>query len=589
MPTPFASTLLRSSRLGLICLLAASSARAEIFRVGVGTGCTHATLESAFAAAEANGPVADSIYIAVPSLVLASRIEILNDEVAAIGGFSSCTAPVVTGRTTISFDSPSEAFWVHGSSASQLNLRSVDVELGSSAGRAATVEGHGTLFLETATLSGGQAPSGGNVWISGIDASLWMIEGSEIKFGTATSGDGGGIYCELGAFLVLRESSKFSDNTASGSGGGLFIDGCEVQFDQFVSGTPPGSAEISRNKATTGNGGGLAVVGNASVGLTGWPAAGAPLFVSDNEAVLGSGGGIAFDGSTGGAGLGLLCGEVSGNSAGQTGGGIYVTGTGSIEMTTDPLPCPTGRGSSVLRDNRSGSFGGGIFVDGPDNVEAVVTRTSIFGNWNTAATSGAAAAIKGSASLRLESCEIYDNEPPPASGGVETPRIYAGGTGAGLTVAYSTVVEQTTAPGTAALQYDGAASIVLVSSIVQASKTFTAQPPATQVDCVIVAESASLPLSASAVSVVTDPALLFRLATAADFALRRGSPAQDYCDTMIYPPLTTDIDGEDRGFDDMTLAHLWGPYDLGADEWRPEILADGFESGDSTHWSSIAP
>ncbi len=57
-------------------------------------------------------------------------------------------------------------------------------------------------------------------------------------------------------------------------------------------------------------------------------------------------------------------------------------------------------------------------------------------------------------------------------------------------------------------------------------------------------------------------------------------------------PVDEDIDDEGRGFDDTTITNNHGPFDLGADEFLGDpdsIFSDGFESGDTTAWSSSIP
>jgi hypothetical protein len=50
-----------------------------------------------------------------------------------------------------------------------------------------------------------------------------------------------------------------------------------------------------------------------------------------------------------------------------------------------------------------------------------------------------------------------------------------------------------------------------------------------------------------------------------------------------------DMDNQVRGWDDPTRPNLQGAHDLGADEWRPEIFSDGFETAGTNRWSASAP
>ncbi len=52
-----------------------------------------------------------------------------------------------------------------------------------------------------------------------------------------------------------------------------------------------------------------------------------------------------------------------------------------------------------------------------------------------------------------------------------------------------------------------------------------------------------------------------------DFHLTSGSPAIDYCDNWLVTPQYLDFDGSIRGVDYIPKANLYGPYDLGFDEF----------------------
>ena len=108
-------------------------------------------------------------------------------------------------------------------------------------------------------------------------------------------------------------------------------------------------------------------------------------------------------------------------------------------------------------------------------------------------------------------------------------------------------------------------------------------------DCVIYQESPlSLPppIDPPAQEPIVSTAGLFANPALGDYRLRRGAQAVDFCDTFRYVPQTTDVDVEARGFDDPAVVNgPFGAYDLGADEWRPVLLAD-HEEGDCSDWSS---
>lgn len=565
--------------LGALCV---PSAEAATYWVGSGAGCTHATLDSAIAAAQANGTSPDFIRLA-GAVTLGDLIEITNDTLFVEGGYSVCGGPAGTSRTSIDVPGAHDAFWIHGASPALLRLHNVRVEMGPAAGRILRLEEHGWAQVTNSELLNGQAAAGGNVWMSGADTQLTVESSSRIALGTATSGNGGGIYCEAGGKVIFQYQSFLTQNTAFLSGGGLYLDSCELYWTSYntATGETPAVSEIAENIALHGDGGGVAALAGSYISATGTHPA-VPASLAGNLAGDGGRGGGAYLAGPGTQAF-FANAHFYDNTANGPGGALYVEAGAIAEVELLPTYCSLGRGCSEISLNRSQtSYGGGVFVGAGG--QTWIRRTTLTGNYTVTASSAAAlGALGAGALLVVEGCEIYDNDPNLAAG-VESPQI-AAGSSASLTVAFSTIVEQTAAPGMAVFENANATTMRLLSSVVQAPRTFTAPPPpATQVHCVIVKETASLPAGAQSVVLVTDPSLIFRLSTPEDYSIFRHSEAQDFCDTSQWDPWSSDIEGQDRGYDDPTFIDILGPFDIGADEWRPEIFADGFESGTLIGW-----
>jgi hypothetical protein len=185
--------------------------------------------------------------------------------------------------------------------------------------------GGSQLTVTGSTISGNSAPSGG-----GIRSTVQTTVISSTISGN-TGGTGGGIYLYGNIDLV---DSILSDNTAE-VGGGI--------FNGFISGTITVRGSAIRSNSATDDGGGIFIGGYFS-----------KLVVSDstingNSAV--SGGGIHSLGS-----VEIVSSTISGNTAGDRGGGIFV-GPG-------PFPVP---GNQVIRHstiafNSASELGGGIYV-----------------------------------------------------------------------------------------------------------------------------------------------------------------------------------------------------------------------------------
>ncbi len=567
----------------LLGVLLGQPAVAATYWVGSGAGCTHATLDAAFAAALANGTSPDFIKVASGPPPLGGLIEITDDSLYLEGGYGFCGDASGGSPTIISVPGAHDAFWIHGTSPVNLRLRNVRIDMGPSAGRAIRLEEQGRAQLTAATLLGGQAADGGNVWMSGPDTFLTVESGSRIALGEATLGNGGGVYCSAGGTVTLQYGSFITQNTAFQSGGGLYLDDCSLHWHTYNSaaGDIPDVSEIAENGALHGDGGGIAAVGGSYVVATGNEPT-MPAILASNYAADGGRGGAAFFADAGTQGY-FRNAHIFDNGADGFGGALYVEAGAIVEVELDPSSCSLGRGCSQIVRNRSWTgAGGGVFVGAGG--QTWIRRTTLSENYTLTDSSGAALAAYGAGALLVvEGCEIYNND-PNSFAGVESPQILAGNL-ASLTVAFSTIVEATAAPGMAVFENANAASLSLLSSVVQAPHTFVLPPPpATQVHCVITRETASLPPSAQAVVVVTNPALIFRLTTPEDYSIFRYSEAQDFCDTSQWVPFATDIEGQPRGHDDPTFIDILGPFDVGADEWRPEVFADGFEGGDLGRW-----
>lgn len=543
--------------------LAAAPAGAAIFYVGIGTGCTHANVALAVAAAAANGPDLDIVRIASPALFLAGLVEVNDQSVQLVGGFPNCTTSAPTGRTQLNqINAATDAFWVHGANPDErfFGLTNIDIVLGASAGRGLLLQDTENALLDNSTVEGGHAVYGGNLRMQG-PVFLQLVNGSQVLTGTA-SGSGGGIHCENGGDLYIDTYSGVESNVAEQNGGGIFGFGCTIAS----------SGRLFRNRATA-RGGGIYAAGASTVQLTG----GNPGFLSEvreNHADEYGGGLFLVDAGTTAVARNAM---ISGNYAPFAGGVWVGIGGTSFTMDVDPATCSVGRRCSYLTDNYSfDGTGGALLVAGGSF--ATVRQTTIRGNHTQNGDAATVASVIGT--LLIESCEIFDNVEV-----IDASRFYVTGT---LTVALSTIVEPTTSAADVFWVWSGS-SFKLLSSIVQALYTFHAPPVAANIDCVITREQGSFPAGGTFLTTVTDPTTLFMNSAAHDYRLKRNSVAQDYCDNGFYNPTDGDIENQARGYDDPTEANLIGPYDLGADEWRPDLFLDGFETGNTLRWSNAAP
>lgn len=565
---------------------------AATFLVGTDAVCTHPTLERAVAAAAANGPESDDIRIGLASYTLANRIEIADQSLRILGGFASCSAVSATGRTTLQRSGGSEAFWVRGGTVQRtFELHGIDVAMGANA-RALLLQGWNRVSLVGSDLAGGKAPDGGNVYMIGPNVELELTD-AEIRNGLASgsttgTGFGGGIYCELGGSVLVGTGSSVHGNNARISGGGIYAEGCEVTLTAGgpLTDAPPLLGGIHQNIAQLGGGAGIYATAGATLLLQGSSTTDLAYVTQNQSTPGGDGGGLYLIGA--GTTATVRNAVIADNSSAHYGGGIYLAAGAVLDMAVDASQCPGGRGCSRLSGNwAGGGYGGGVSV--ATGGVASIRQTRIQGNYNRGGLPGAAASISGEGSvLLLEGCEVVANKPPAGSGFTETSRIYAATTSTG-TIAFSTLIETTSGGGSALLEIQPASTFKLLSSIVQAPKTFQAPAVASRIDCVITRESSSFPGGSTHMAVVTNPAPLFENYAAGDYRLSSTSAARDYCNTQFYSPIGADLDNQGRGADDPSVPNFAGPFDLGADEVPVETFSDGFDSGNADNWSLAIP
>src|SRR5262249_4311968 len=134
-------------------------------------------------------------------------------------------------------------------------------------------------------------------------------------------------------------------------------------------------------------------------------------------------------------------------------------------------------------------------------------------------------------SMLLEGCMSGGNGSP------ETSRFFVWNTGA-LTVAFSTLVESNTISGESDIFFvSSGATFKLLSAIVDANYTSHARSVAPQIDCVLTKEQTTFPAGGTEVTTVADVTSLFRsYGLNDDYRIKRGSQAEDYCDTFYYTP-----------------------------------------------------
>jgi hypothetical protein len=186
-----------------------------------------------------------------------------------------------------------------------------------------------TATISSGTISGNTViDCGGGIYIG--EGSAVEISGGTIIDGNTANGHGGGISVWKGS--VKMTGGTISRNTASDYGGGIDVEEGSVEIS--------GNTEINENE-TDGSGGGIRAWRKVLVKMTGGT-------ISGNTAVDYGGGIIIGEGST----ATISGGTISGNTA-KEGGGINIDGT--IDGSTVTI-------SSGTISLNEAEKGGGIFV-----------------------------------------------------------------------------------------------------------------------------------------------------------------------------------------------------------------------------------
>jgi hypothetical protein len=557
----------------MACMLLGSGASvAATYKVGTSAGCTHANLPLALAAAAGN-PGADEIQL--PKNLTYTGEFFIESPVHLRGGFATCASTTPSGRTTVTRAANERVFTIQNAA--------------------------GLVILEDLNLNfpGGVSAvlaQGGVIHLTGA-ANILLLQNTYVLNGTA--GDGAGIFVQ-DARLILSEGSLVAQNRASLTGGGILCRGGQVELQSggvavneadygagialelgctgFAWGSDTFEG-IYQNEATE-DGGGLYLTGGSDFELLGDSQH--PALLIENTANRGGGAYSAGPGSD----LIARDAHIESNHAVELGGGVFLGQFGYLLMERtlgsnchDPVRCSSLSNNSTDSMPFSG-YGGAITVD---RGYAHINQTYVENNtsWGAAV----ARLYVGDSQLSMEGSVVHGNSADPGTelihmGGGTTTRIRYStfGNNGGLTMFQDSGTNTSVLQIHSSVLYDQAGSTIYGGA--------SPNPP-NLVDCSLVSSVQSFQNFVVTRTALVSPGFsLFVNPPAGDYHLRPDSQAIDRCDASVVAPQYADIDGDSRGYD-HPLFNIIGPYDLGADETgEPPLFADGFESGNTSGWSS---
>lgn len=279
----------------MIALGASNSAMALDLRVGVGTGCTHATLQGALSAIEAVGGshnirINAGSYAAPDGMVYQPTVA--QAFVVLEGGYASCTAATPSGSATS--DAGRSIFSGSGGlgrSVLQLQINGLTGSLqmrrialqGGDATNTAERYNHGgglavygnasVLIGSGTTIRNNLAGYGGGVALVGSEVfanealsrpDFYIEEGAEIRNNTAVA-DGGGIYCGGAISIVgdpfsrprhgsiVHRDGSILNNQAGGTGSAINCRGSYAGGGYQPRPRPGALALVANNGGAPGN------------------------------------------------------------------------------------------------------------------------------------------------------------------------------------------------------------------------------------------------------------------------------------------------------------------------------------------------
>ena len=449
----------------------------------------------------------------------------------------------------------------------QVNLSNVWITNNTSqwGGGIAIVVGNTDFSISDSLIFSNTAELGGGIYCDGADASIFMSGNSGVTLNTAAGGGsstldgkGGGLVltngCSYlsysgtaGGFLDLR---GIAANKSLNEGGGIYADnGARAtlfghQFCFFgCIGDNTNPANLSGNSSDTGNAGDK------------------------------NGGGAYITGAN--SELTIYAGLVQGNTAGTSfsdGGGISLSSGAKLVTKRLSKSCWSQETCNYFDGNQSGTggYGGAIYND----ASTAEVESSVFAN-NRSDLGTVYYGIGVGSHLQAYSSIFHSNGNNGADGFSDI-YVFRAYTDADIDIQHSTIADNNASTAVLGIISASAGTSTLYSSIVHDSSTgpvYDANPGNIATDCLIVHEIASF--TNNGFSIVDDPQFVDR--ANGDFHISNTSPAIDYCGGSNFT--YKDIDMEDYGWDDPTVANNFGNVDIGADETYANdiIFKNGFE------------
>ncbi|MGE4070784.1 MAG: hypothetical protein AB7E72_06370 [Lysobacterales bacterium] len=564
------------------CLLGfVTAAHADVFTVGSGAACTHASIQDAITAGLANGTGLDVINVARNRSYTAQALVAQNDTLVIQGGFADCSSATgdPNNPTVLSGAGGAAAPVLRIQGSGNVTLRNLvlqggDAPANADGGGLAIVDGPHQITLNNVQLASNHAGRGAGMAVTtGVSTISVTFQGDSRIFGNQASSDGGGIYCRSASLSLVTESLIINSNTSARDGGGIYAENCSIDL---ASGHALGA--LWNNQATR-NGGGMYVLGAFGGARIYSLFVDALTRLNGNNAAVGGGAIYATDGAR----VQLQNVEVVDNVA-QDGGAILMRGTGNSitndltivasNLTPAAVTCPNGRICNRFVNNRSSVAG--VLSNGAAAIayrlengsagRAHIQRTSFEGNQGGRVIHSFIPSAGAFNEMALSNVALFGNQQSDPQGAL----IY----GQKLTLNFVSIAGNTLA-GSAVIRGFDLQTVLGYVAAFQPGKPLLQQTGGSVLSGYLIANDLSgIPPTVN--NLEADPLFV----SASDLHLRPGSLAIDYAtsSSALAPPYNTDILGNPRPVDDSQVPNAFGPIDVGAYESEADALfANGFE------------
>ena len=599
--------LRRITRGAVVVLFACASSGAyaggilSIFRVGAGAGCDFATLQGAINAASTLPD--DLAVIRLTATANNQAITLFDRNVTIDGRYPDCVGnvPSDTARQTIDGNGTDSVMRIGNALAGNRNitLRNVIVRdggtIGIGIGGGLSISGRVTVELLDSRIADNESTRGGGIFVNGANVMLTLdqntIVGADGALGLVgnraigsgvTLGQGGGIACVNDAVITINDA-RIRANSSTDNGGGIYLGGCELFIEPSPGFVDDGAGFVTLfQNAADGDGGGLYATNASSVFWRSLPTGSFGGRASGNSA--GDRGGAVFL-----TGLSNFVGDwlrFEDNRADGRGGGFAVEDTSNLILRGGPgfacngANCPGIFGTRGITIGESATLiGGAIYADSGGTVD--LRQMQVYDNFSN---NGSALHLSGSATTaELHGVLVARNVLYGVGNGTSTIELTSS---AKIEMRHVTMMGNFRAsaqfPGLAlalsSIRANGNSSTVELRNSIfwnDAEQVLRVLVGATSTgSCVYAHENTTF-----GPATVGDPLYVDTTGSNPDFSLEFASPAIDRC--AASGANEVDLFGRTRP-QDMLRPDFFGPYDAGAIERATDdvIFRDGFDIPD---------